>query len=215
MHCGADLDDRARNSTESIDGALDRAAERGEIVELYAHRPGVSVPVDRIEHVLAGARDRGLPFYTYRELADGTATGPGLALSFDDHFTREWTEIRPLLDQYGARVTFFVSRWIQLDEERHDQIRQLAADGHDIAAHTVHHLRGPAYVEDHGLTAYLEDEVWPSIDVLEAEGFEVTALAYPFGARTSEIDDAILTRVPIVRSVAFSYYGTVESPCPH
>ena len=215
VHCGANLDDRSRNSIDSIDSALDRAAAEGEVVELYAHNPGVSVPVSRLEHVLERARTLELPFVTYADFAAGGGTGAGLALAFDDAFVQAWTDLRPLLQSYGARVTFFVSRYPALDLEQRAQLRQLADDGHDIAAHSILHLRAPTYVEDNGLATYLDDEVVPSIELLREAGFPVTAFAYPFGARTSEIDDAILEHVPIVRSVAFSYYGTVQSPCPN
>jgi hypothetical protein len=215
VHCGADLDTKANNSLDSVDTALDRAVDRGEVVELYAHNPGKTVPVSTIEHVLAGARDRGLPFVTYADFAAGGGTGPGIALSFDDTFIAAWSELRPMFTAYHARVTFFVSRYGALAPELHDQLHQLAADGHEIAAHTVLHLRGPDYVEQHGVAAYLRDEVLPSIQILRDEGFEVTSFAYPFGARTDETDDAILAHVPIIRSVAFSYYGSVQSPCPH
>ncbi len=215
MHCGANLDDRANNSLASVDTALDRAADRAQVVELYAHNPGVTVPIATLEHVLAGARDRGLPFVTYAEFAAGHPGGAGIALSFDDHFVEAWSELRPLLAEYGARATFFVSRYHRLSEDLHRQLQELAGDGHDVAAHSVLHLRGPDYVEDHGLAAYLKDEVLPSIQILRDEGFTVTSFAYPFGARTSELDDAILEHVPVVRSVAFSYYGSVQSPCPH
>ncbi|HEU0032028.1 MAG TPA: polysaccharide deacetylase family protein [Kofleriaceae bacterium] len=214
VHCGADLDDRAHNDEASIDGALDRAAERGEVVELYAHNPGTTVPVERIEHVLAGARERGLAFYTYRDFADGRAAGPGLALSFDDNFVHEWYALRDLFTAYGARVTFFISRYPKIYDEERAELHQLAADGHDVAAHTVLHLRAPDYVEDHGLAAYLRDEALPSIQLLRDDGFEITSFAYPFGARTSELDAALLEHVAVLRSVAFSYQGVVQSPCP-
>jgi len=77
----------------------------------------------------------------------------------------------------------------------------------------VLHLDAPDYVDQYGLDAYLRDELDPSIEVLRDEGFEVDAFAYPFGARTSELDDAIAKRVPVIRSVAFSY-TVIESPCP-
>jgi len=216
VHCAADLDDRARNSIASIDTALDRAADRGEIVELYAHDPGKTVPLDKLEHVLAGARDRGLTFVTYRQLArDELPDGPGIALSFDDTSIDAWAAVRPMFDQYGAKVTFFVSRFGFVHEAQRSELHALADDGHDIEAHSVLHLNAPEYVEDHGLQAYLDDEALPSIQVLQDEGYDISAYAYPFGARTGELDDALLEHVPLVRSVVFAYYGTVQSPCPH
>jgi hypothetical protein len=49
--------------------------------------------------------------------------------------------------------------------------------------------------------------------VLRADGYAVSAYAYPFGARTDELDEAMLAHIPILRSVSFSVGGAV-SPCP-
>jgi peptidoglycan/xylan/chitin deacetylase (PgdA/CDA1 family) len=213
VHCGIDLDSRAQLSVASIDSGLDRARERGEVVELYAHHPGLTVPLATIEHVLAGARDRDLAFVTYSDFAHKTDTAPGLALSFDDASVDAWVALRPMFQRYHARITFFVSRYRDMTDEQHAELQVLAADGHDIEAHSVLHFRAPDYVEQHGLKAYLRDEMQPSIDALRADGFEVNAFAYPYGARTGELDDAIARRVPVIRSVEFSY-PEADSPCP-
>ncbi len=214
VHCALGLDTVTRNSLASIDTALDRAAARGEVVELYAHDPGRTVEVETLAHVLEGATARGLPFVTYAAFARGGVTGPGLALSFDDTSISSWYALRPLLQQHAARVTFFVSRYHKVDTERRALLHELAADGHDIEAHSVLHLRAPEYVEDFGVEAYLADEVRPSIEILRADGFEISAFAYPFGARTGELDHALLAEVPLLRSVSFSYTGVIASPCP-
>jgi hypothetical protein len=219
VHCAVDLDTSARNGNASVDTGLDRARDRSEVVELYAHDPGAggTVTPDKIEHVLAGAQARGLAFVTYRDFAIkddlDTDIAPGLALSFDDTFVEAWVALRPMFQQYHARLTFFISHYRQLSATAHDGLELLAADGHDIEAHTVMHLRAPDYVEDHGLDAYLHDEMDPSIQALVDDGYEVHAFAYPFGARTSELDAAIAKRVPVIRSVSFSY-PEAESPCP-
>lgn len=213
VHCAVNLDTSARTSDDSIDGGLDRARDRGEIVELYAHDPGNGVSTARIERVLAGAKARGLAFVTYADFAAGTEAYPGLALSFDDTFVDDWSALRPTFDTYGAHVTFFVSHYDHLSDEAHAKLQQLAADGHAVEAHTIHHLRAPDYVEDHGLDAYLHDEADPSIALMRADGFDVEAFAYPFGSRTGELDRAIAKRVPVIRSVAFTF-PEVFSPCP-
>jgi hypothetical protein len=106
MHCAVNVDSSAYNSRASIDSALDRALALGEVAELYAHHPGVTVSLDEIEYVLAGARDRGLDFVTYHDFADpNTAPRAALALSFDDTSVDAWTDERPLFSQYGARIT--------------------------------------------------------------------------------------------------------------
>lgn len=214
VHCAIDIDSSALNDFSSIETGLDRARDRGEVVELYAHHPGVTVGWDTVERVLAGARDRGLAFVTYADFAAGIAPTAGLALSFDDAFVPAWVSGRDLFQSYGARLTFFLAFYDRYSATDLDSIRTLAADGHDIEAHSVRHIRAPQYVEDHGIGAYLADEVQPSIDRLRADGYPVTTYAYPFGARTAELDGAILGRVSLVRSVAFTWSGVTE-PCPH
>jgi hypothetical protein len=213
VHCAVNLDAEAQNSWASLDSGLDRAAQRGEIVELYAHEPGVTVGFDTVEHVLAGAYSRGLAFDTYDDLARGTAQFPGLVLSFDDTWVDEWTMLRPQFDQFGAHVTFFISRYYEWTDAQKAELHVLAADGHAIEPHSVLHQRAPLYVEDHGLDAYMADEFQPSLDALTADGYTFTTFAYPFGARTDETDRAILERVTIVRSVAFTFDGE-GGPCP-
>jgi peptidoglycan/xylan/chitin deacetylase (PgdA/CDA1 family) len=214
VHCGVNLDTSANTSIASIDAALDRARDRHEVLELYAHHPGDTVPFEKIEHVLAGARDRGLTFVTYSDFARSSDAVAGLALSFDDTSVAAWFSLRPMFQRYAARITFFVSRYQGISPEQRANLKTLAADGHDIEPHSVLHLRAPEYVEEHGINAYVRNEVDPSIAALRNDGYEVHAFAYPFGARTGELDDALVKRVPILRSVAFTYMF-VESPCPH
>lgn len=214
VHCAVDLDNKPNSRVANLDGGFDRALERGEVVELFGHHPGGTVPIPKIEYVVSEAARRGLAFVTYADFAHGTDTAPGLALSFDDTYVDSWFALRPLFQQYHARITFFVSRYDLLTDDQRDELQLLAADGHDIEPHTARHQRAPDYVEEHGMAAYLRDEVDPSIAWLRADGYEVTAFAYPFGARTGELDDEIAKRVPVLRSIELSY-ELVQSPCPH
>ena len=57
---------------------------------------------------------------------------------------------------------------------------------HAIEAHRFRHLRATLYVEQKGLTAYLQYEALPSMRQLRDEGFDLSTYPYPAGARTSE-----------------------------
>lgn len=203
VHCSVEIDDRAGFSLEQIEAGMDRARDTGEVLELLVHTPGVSMSLERFGHVLAAAAARGLPFVTATEMLRG-APRAGVALMFDDWHTAEWVDSMPLLDAYGAKVTLYVGRVPGMPATAHLQLRQLADAGHDVEAHSILHLRGPVYVEEHGMAAYLHDEVLPSIDLLRAEGYEIVSYAYPFGAHTTEIDRAILDTgsVQFVRTLA-------------
>lgn len=209
--------DKATGTQERLDNVrqgLDRAARQGEIIELFAHRPGVTVGWDDLEAVVAGAAERGLRFYTYAELQEHPR-GPGIALSFDDAAVETWFSAREIFLRHGARATFFVTRYPEWTDDQRALLRQLAAEGHAVEPHGRLHVDSPQYVEDRGVRAFLSEEVLPSIDALIADGYSPTTYAYPFGKRTSETDRAILEYLPQVRSLTYSVSGPlVASPCP-
>jgi len=215
VHCSIVLDTYARNDLASIEAGLDRAVANGEAFEIYAHDPGRTVSWSELEDVLAAIQRRGLPYFTYAELANRSVTPQaGVVLSFDDAYVGHWLAGADLYAKYGARITFFVAYYDNLDADDRQALHELVTRGHTVEAHSVNHLRAPLYVEQNGLTAYLRNEALPSIEWLEADGFPVTTYAYPYGARTSEIDSAMLDRVPLVRSVSFTWSG-VADPCPN
>ena len=214
VHCAVEIDDAAGYSTAQILAGMDRARDTGEVLELLVHTPGVTMTMDHLEAVLAGARDRGLPFLTVSEVLRGTPRA-GVALMYDDWHTQEWVASTDLLAQYGAHVTLYVGRYPGMPASAHVQLAELAAAGHDVEAHSIEHQRGPTYVEQRGLRAYLDEEVLPSIDLLRGDGYEVLSYAYPFGVRTSETDDAILGTgsVEMVRALA-KPNQLRANPCP-
>jgi hypothetical protein len=214
--CATGLDDVAGNDLDSIRAGLDRAAERGEVLHLYGHSPGKTARAGKVETVISEAAARGLTFVTYADLVDGVSVpGGGVALSFDDTDVHAWYTLRDAFRQVGGRATFFVSRYDALDADRKAKLAELFADGHAVEAHTVRHQHAPDYVEEHGLDAYLRDEALPSIQGLRADGYPVRAYAYPFGARTDEIDDALREHVEVLRAVTFTTeLPLVEDPCP-
>lgn len=216
VHCAMNLDKAtgSESSNANVFAGLDRARDTGEIIELFAHRPGVTVDWDDLEAVIAGAEARQLRFVSYAEMLDG-ATGPGIALSFDDAGITSWYQGREMFQRHGARATFFVTRYAAWNDEWRQMLRDLASDGHSVEPHGRFHFDAPQYVEEHGVQAFLDDEVLPSIESLREDGYTPTTYAYPFGARTPETDRAILRYLPRLRSLTYSFDGPgVSQPCP-
>ncbi|MEO6773369.1 MAG: polysaccharide deacetylase family protein [Kofleriaceae bacterium] len=191
VHCAAEIDDSDAIPMTSITAALDRAVTDGSVLELLVHRPGQSMTRAEFTTLLQAIADRNLPFLTVKDMLAGPPRA-GVALMFDDAYPDVWLAVEDLLAQYDAHVTLYITWYARLDQVSRDKIRQLADDGHDIEAHSVNHLRGPNYVEAHGLDAYIHDEVVPSFELLRADGYDPVSYAYPFGMRTDEIDHAIL-----------------------
>jgi hypothetical protein len=214
VHCCVEGDAKTGVTLDQILPGLDRARDRGEVFELLVHNPGVSMSWEDFETLLAAIEDRGLAWITYEDMAHGVTPVGGISIQYDGNYVENWLVGRELLQRHHARVTIFVTRYAKMSDEQRAGLRLLHDDGHDIEAHAVDHLRAPVYVEEHGLAAYLANDVQPSIDVLRADGYEVVSFAYPYGDRTDEIDEAIARRVPLLRSLSISR-SFVTSPCPY
>lgn len=209
-YCAATLDDATSASQAVLEQVLERAQTNREIAHLYAHKPGVTVSQARLDWLYATADALDLQFYSYPQLA--TATGPGIALSFDDAAVDAWHAQRPQFTAHEVKATFFVTRYDQFTADQRTRLGELAADGHAIEAHGVDHLNAYDYVERWGLAAYLEREALPSIARLRADGYPVSLYAYPFGAHTEEIDRALLEHVSAVRSIVVANQPSMD-PC--
>jgi peptidoglycan/xylan/chitin deacetylase (PgdA/CDA1 family) len=111
-----------------------------------------------------------------------------------------WYSWRAWLRTHHAHITFFVSGYDSLTDEQRAELRELAADGHDVEAHGKAHENAVDFVAAHGLEAYLRNEVEPSKQVLVDSGYPVVAFAYPYGAHTAAIDEAVLRDFNLVRT---------------
>jgi hypothetical protein len=199
--CSQVIDDISNHTPWTmVENGMTEAEVRHSVLLLHAHAPGVTITTDAIEHVLEMAEAHRLAFLTFRELQAGAMPRPGLALAFDDNNLDAWFSVRDRLAAHGAHVTFFVTRWYSRSDAERAELRLLADDGHDVEPHSVNHLHAPDYVRDHGLDAYLTDEVQPSIDALTQAGYlPADTFAFPFGDTTDEITEAVLRIVPRVR----------------
>lgn len=216
--CGVGLDDRLGVGEDDLRGGLQRARDRGEVLVLYAHDIGGNgVAPERLESALQLADELGVPFRTMDELHGEPPDDPaGIAITFDDAFIESWYGARDLFASYGARATFFVTRFHRLDESELDMLHELRAAGHAIESHGVNHLDAAVYADELGVRAYVDDEVVPSLERMREAGFDPTTFAYPFGSRTGALDDAILEHVELVRSLSWLFASTplVNDPCP-
>jgi peptidoglycan/xylan/chitin deacetylase (PgdA/CDA1 family) len=199
--CSVAIDDLSETAPwELVDDQMQVAERTGSVVLFHAHSPGVTISLAGIRRVLLMAQQHRLAYLTFREIEPDAPPRAGLALAFDDNAIDGWFGLRELLAEYGAHVTFFVTRWYSRSDQERGELLELFGDGHDVEPHSVNHLHAPDYVHAHGLQAYLDDEMQPSIDGLVAAGYPPpSTYAYPFGETTDEINAAILKIVPRVR----------------
>lgn len=183
-----------------------QAEQQQWVALVHGHKPNITISVDAIDRVLDLADEHHLAYLTYSQLSAGPPRA-GVALSIDDDDVDGWiTILQPLLAAHHARVTFFVTRWPQLDPARLAELATLAGDGNELDAHSIDHVDAVEYVTANGLVSYLDNEVLPSIQIMVAAGYKPTSFAFPFGSTTPEISAAIVQHVARVR--------TTPGPCP-
>jgi peptidoglycan/xylan/chitin deacetylase (PgdA/CDA1 family) len=141
--------------------------------------------------------EAGFTFVTVAELAKLAAAGEPpagyAAISFDDGMRNNYTTALPILSSYGIPATVYVtigfidgaSPWIGAKGDirmlSEDEIRELAAAGWELGAHTLSH-------PDLSLLDYdsARREVQDSKTALERiTGMPVETFAYPFGRYSS------------------------------
>jgi peptidoglycan/xylan/chitin deacetylase (PgdA/CDA1 family) len=166
------------------------AAQEKWVTFFHAHIPGTSVSRGALERFFTLADTYGLDYVRFDELVPGPPHA-GVALCFDDNAPEAWQSVQDILDAHHARVTYFVSRWNNLTDDEHAIIHALNDAGHDVEPHSVNHIHANDYVAQHGLDAYVNDEVLPEMMWLNEAGFPSTSYAYPFGEHSDAIDQAL------------------------
>lgn len=182
---------------EALVASLELARDDGTVLQTFGHAPTIDLAEYAADFDWAAAH--GVPMVTFHQLATGYH-GPGWAFTVDDDEVDTWYSWRDFLRQHHVVVTFFVTRYAKLSDAQKQELHELARDGHDIEAHGVAHANANDYVAAHGLPAYVKDEVLPSRDVLAADGYTPVAFAYPYGAHTQAIDDALLGQFTLLRA---------------
>lgn len=128
----------------------------------------------------------------------------GIAISFDDRFIKEWYELRPLFQKYGAKVTFFVTCGDSLTTTEIKQLKDLQSDGHEIGFHGSIHGKSTELITL-GTDKYLETEIIPGMKCLAQAGIKPTSYAHPGGNHNNEVDSVLLSNgFQILRDVAIS-----------
>jgi peptidoglycan/xylan/chitin deacetylase (PgdA/CDA1 family) len=127
----------------------------------------------------------------------------GIAISFDDHFIKEWYQLRPLFQKYNAKVTFFITCPDSVNAEEANMLRQLQKDGHEIGYHGTIHGKSTELIAALGPEKYAATELEPGLRHLAAAGFNPTSYAHPGGNHNDQVDSVLLAKgFKILRDVA-------------
>lgn len=128
----------------------------------------------------------------------------GVAITFDDAYVEEWYSIKGLLNQYGAKVTFFVSHFDHLTEDAVEKLKILRHEGHEIGFHGLRHLNAVTFIKENSIDKYLASEILPGLEAMAGAGFDPVNFSYPYGAHTKYLDDELLKHFNYVRGTLFT-----------
>ncbi len=132
----------------------------------------------------------------------GATNQPGVVLTFDDTSTALWHNFfanRP--DANSVHATFFVTKWNTLTAEQKQQLGDLQNLGHEIGCHGYQHVSVGEYLYDPNRTQeYVNQEVLPAIQAMNADGFFPFSFSYPSGEHDENYDATIQTYLPYLRS---------------
>lgn len=135
---------------------------------------------------------------------DVAPLGPGIFLS-SDMPAHNWYFFKNFLKENHFKVTFYIASFQLLTEEEKRLTREMMADGHEIAHHTASHPDINVYLETHSLDEYMNTEIIPMKNQMEAEGFPCYTFAYPKGTSTNASDSRLLSYFYSVRKTYNSY----------
>ena len=146
--------------------------------EVGALVPDLVVTPEQFETQLKYLMQRGYRFYTLSELVQSPHEDKAVALTFDDGYRDNFTEMFPLLKQYDAKATIYLSpEFAGMDLLTTDQIKEMHASGRvEFGAHTMSHINVSTAEK-----TIAEDEIRRSKSYVEQLVGYCQAFAYPFG----------------------------------
>jgi sialate O-acetylesterase len=118
--------------------------------------------------------------------------GCAVVLTYDDALNVHIDNARPLLDSLGLKATFYVSGYSGVLNNRMEEWRKMAANGHELGNHTLYHpcsggLQGRDFVMpdtdlDHYTVSKMVSEIRMTNTLLHAiDGKTERTFAYPCG----------------------------------
>lgn len=125
------------------------------------------------------SRDSDVSSFSYKEKK------PIVVFISDDGKLEDYTELKPVFKAKGVPcVTAVVTNLVGTSSYMTlSQLKELEADGWEIASHTMNHVR----LSDLSTMAQVTDEMTNSKERLKKWGFDVKSLVYPYGSVTVDI----------------------------
>ncbi|MBU0529731.1 polysaccharide deacetylase family protein [bacterium] len=140
--------------------------------------------------------------------------GPGaIVLTFDDRHISDWYKADSIFSKYNWKATFCVTDYGKVNEEQKQNLLELQSNGNEIAHHGFKHFNALEYLTTHTMEEYIQNEITPSLDLMQNDGLNVTSFVYPGGVRSVELDLALFDYFPILRGTTYGNKPLNQQDC--
>lgn len=145
---------------------------------------------------------------------DTELKGPGaIVLTFDDKHISDWYKADSIFSKYNWKATFCVTDYGKVNEEQKQNLLELQSKGHEIAHHGYKHFNALEYLTTHTMEEYIQNEITPSLDLMQSDGLNITSFVYPGGVRSVELDIALFDYFTILRGTTYGKKSLNQQDC--
>jgi len=158
--------------------------------ETGTNPPDLVVTPENFRTHLAYLQKRGYQFLTMSEVISGDYdSAPRVALTFDDGFQDNYTQMFPILKEFGAKATIYLCPDMpKIDKLTREQILEMQASGSiEFGAHTMTHINLSQISDESAIYEITESKKY----VEKLTGRECPSFAYPFGRLNDRVAQSV------------------------
>lgn len=137
-----------------------------------------------------------------KEVPQGSLPNGQVAVTFDDASVDNWYQHLDLLDSLKIKATFYVSAYHSFTATQKQKLKEVERRGHEIAYHTASHPDLVKEVAKDGVAQTETREILSDLELMKADGYNITNFAYPFGSHSMQLDNCLLRRFKSVRALS-------------
>lgn len=166
--------------------------------------PELAVKPDSFRKQIRYLQSQGFNFHTVSEIANGDASYPAVALSFDDGFADNYDVVFPILKDLSLKATIYIAPDIEgISKLSEQQIVEMQASGLiEFGAHSLSHVNLSTLDYEAAESEIVGSKIWlEGVTKIPCHSF-----AYPFGRFNDET-------VEILKKAGFSNAVTVKKGC--
>ena len=130
----------------------------------------------------------------------------GIVFTVDDGYVNSWYPYLGYLDSVHFKLTFYVTGYHEFSHAETEILKEFKAHGHEIAYHTTDHINVIDFLKDKSANDYMNEEIFPDLQLMNEDSLEVKNFAYPYGYGDRTVDQLLLKYFKSIRKIRVTTY---------